>query len=122
MILITHIIKKDQIFEWLNRKDIIKLDIKTVEQQKLRDNSVLKVNAYYRLKNKCSLPNIIGQIKINLNKFKPNSEEYFKLKRIIDFTHSTNSIKKSQILILNEIELKHKLNFSIPMYFFEIIK
>ena len=124
MIRKEHIIKKEELFSWLTRKDIIKVQIKTVEQRQLKNEKVCKIQAFYAIKNIYDLHNIMGLVKNCVeSKIITNIEDQKKLVSILDYYKSvhTSFIKASQLRILYDFQTKYNIKFSIPKYFLTII-
>jgi hypothetical protein len=49
MIRIGHIIKKDEIFTWVNNRDICRIELTRRKNEKLKDDSVCKIYAFHRV-------------------------------------------------------------------------
>jgi hypothetical protein len=49
MIRIGHIIKKDEIFTWVNNPEICRIELSRRKNEKLKDDSVCKIYAFHRV-------------------------------------------------------------------------
>jgi len=130
MIRIRQLVKRDELFQWIDNPDIVKVEISHAATKRLKNKSLCDAQVYYRTekKNECcdnAVLSILGACKKTI-------EDDAKVKFLSDSDHAylngiqqqkhTNFLKASMINKLMEIQKKYDLSLNISKEIRNLVK
>lgn len=131
MIRIGHIIKKEEIFNWVNNPEICKIELSRRKNEKLKDNSVCKIYAFHRVSISTD-SNLIHGILGGCKKAIEDNDAGIFSEKLSDSDHAylngiQNQIKygwlsRSMIKELVEIQGRNCINLNIPKKIITLIE
>lgn len=114
MIRKTYLVKRSEIFDWLEKPKVVKIDIVRSDNKTLRDGNICRIHVYYKII-WGDLYSLFGMCYTEHKKHKiPYLSGVVGMKRYGYIT--STMIKKLKI-----ISEKQKINLGIPLYFLDYI-
>ena len=132
MIRIEHIIKRDELFQWIENPDICRVEISRRNNNGLKDKSVCKIHAFHRISISGGdhITMILGGCKkvVEDNDALPEAERFLSeidhafLNGIQNQLHY-NWLSRSMIKVLLDIQKRYpKINLGIPKKIINIVE
>lgn len=123
MIRKRYLIKKDQLFDWVNNPEIVKIILNVNKNKRLHNDSLCDVHVYYYV-DKNVIYNILGSCKVTINRDRLKSflsgADHAYLNGIQSLKQYT-FLSESMINKLREIETKYSISLNISKEIINIL-
>jgi hypothetical protein len=107
----SFIIKKENLFKWVESDQISRIELANSYNKSLRDKTLCKIYAYFKIDPK-SIIGILSSVENQRNNIENSSDHAFLTG--IQSVKSCGYITEKMINKLREIEKRNHVNFSIP--------
>jgi len=126
MIRVRHLIGKQDLLSWIDREDIVKVQLVSKNNRELKNNEICEIYVFYKIENSIiGINTILGACQATINddtkdKFLTDSDHAFL--NGIQSSKAVGFLSKSKVEKLLNIEKKYKINLSISKEIKDIVK